>query len=147
MEKFFTTEGPIQPDIHYYVPMLEQFHSHEVTTLIDKRKYFLMHAPRQTGKTSSLFAYANFLNEQGKYKCLLPDKTIQKEVIESKILRGSLQKTLTEALPQTADYMDKSGVTNGSLLIFDRTAGKSRDEKIFIREEQVGDKRIRVYGM
>ena len=54
---------------------------------------------------------------------------------------------MAEALPQTADYMDKSGVTYGSLLIFDGSSGKSWDDKIFIREAQVGGKLVRVYGM
>ena len=80
-------------------------------------------------------------------KWKLPDKTIQKEVIELKILRGNLERTLAEALPQTADYMDKSGVSHGNLLIFDRTSGKSWDEKIFIRQETVNGKVIAVYGM
>ncbi|MEI6284924.1 MAG: AAA-like domain-containing protein [Bacillota bacterium] len=70
MERFFNAEGPIQPDIHYYVPMLERFHSHQITALIEQRKYFLMHAARQTGKTSCLLAYMRYLNAQGKYKCL-----------------------------------------------------------------------------
>ena len=80
-------------------------------------------------------------------KWKLPDMTIQKEVIELKILRGNMVRTLAEALPQTADYMDKSGVIHGSLLIFDRTPGKSWDEKVFIREETVNGKLITVYGM
>ena len=29
MGKFFTTEGPIKPEWHYYVPMLERFHAHK----------------------------------------------------------------------------------------------------------------------
>ena len=70
MERFFTTEGPIEPEWHYYVLMSERFEAHEVTALINQSKYFLMHAPRQTGKTSSLLAYMRYLNEQGKHHCV-----------------------------------------------------------------------------
>ncbi|MCP4106040.1 MAG: ATP-binding protein, partial [Desulfobacteraceae bacterium] len=38
--------------------------------LIDQKKYFILHAPRQTGKTSSLLALMEYLNSVGKYKCL-----------------------------------------------------------------------------
>ncbi|MGE5340121.1 MAG: AAA-like domain-containing protein [Candidatus Omnitrophota bacterium] len=38
--------------------------------LIDNQKYFVLHAPRQTGKTSYLLALMEYLNQQGKYKSL-----------------------------------------------------------------------------
>ena len=39
-------------------------------TLIDNWKYFILHAPRQTGKTSSLLALQDYINKEGHYKCL-----------------------------------------------------------------------------
>ncbi|MDR0896215.1 MAG: hypothetical protein LBN06_13135, partial [Prevotellaceae bacterium] len=65
--KFFNTAGPIQPDIHYCVDPLTRFNLPEIESLIDQRKYFILHAPRQTGKTSCLLALRNYLNRQGRY--------------------------------------------------------------------------------
>ena len=48
---------------------------------------------------------------------------------------------------QTRAYMDRCAATDGHLVIFDRTAGKSWDEKIFRREEHIGDTAITVWGM
>ena len=65
--KFFNTAGPIQPDIHYNVDPLKRIELDEIMDLIEQRKYFILHAPRQTGKTSCLLALRDYLNERGKY--------------------------------------------------------------------------------
>ena len=70
MERFFNTAGPIKPDMHYYVPMEERWDFEQVQGLIQQQKYFILHAPRQTGKTSSILALADFLNQQGDYEAV-----------------------------------------------------------------------------
>ena len=65
--KFFNTAGPIQSDIHYNVNPLHRINLDELEQLILQRKYFILHAPRQTGKTSCLLALRDYLNEQGDY--------------------------------------------------------------------------------
>ena len=65
--KFFNTAGPIQPDIHYNVDPLKRIDLDEILGLIHQRKYFILHAPRQTGKTSCLLALRDYLNTQGDY--------------------------------------------------------------------------------
>ena len=67
-------------------------------------------------------------------------------VIECKILRGSLDKTLEQGLPQTAGYMDRCAAAAGHLVIFDRRT-KSWEEKEFRRSEEFEGKRIEVWGM
>ena len=67
IEKFFNTEGPIKQDMHYCVDPLHRWDLGEVLTLIQQQKYFVLHAPRQTGKTSSLHALRDYLNEKGEY--------------------------------------------------------------------------------
>ena len=76
-----------------------------------------------------------------------PDQAVQKAVIECKLLHKSLEQTVHEGLNQTHAYMDRCAATEGHLVIFDRTAGKSWDEKIFRREEDIGDTKITVWGM
>ncbi|MEM7589164.1 MAG: AAA-like domain-containing protein, partial [Myxococcota bacterium] len=68
--RFFNTAGPIDRAEHYCLDPLKRWDLREVLTLIDQKKYFLVHAPRQTGKTTCLHALAHYLNQQGKLRCL-----------------------------------------------------------------------------
>lgn len=54
--------------IHYCVPPLERLDLPNVLTVIDQQKYFILHAPRQTGKTSCLLALMAHLNEGWRYR-------------------------------------------------------------------------------
>lgn len=67
LPKFFNTAGPIQPDIHYNVDPLSRIDLEEIEQLIYQRKYFVLHAPRQTGKTSCLLALRDYLNARGEF--------------------------------------------------------------------------------
>ncbi|MBK5967758.1 MULTISPECIES: AAA family ATPase [Thiorhodovibrio] len=68
--RFFNTEGPNQSDRHYSLPPLSRWDLESILGLIDQEKYFLLHAPRQTGKTSCLLALAEHLNQAGRYRAL-----------------------------------------------------------------------------
>ena len=65
--RFFTTEGPVNCQDHYCLPPLARFDLEDVMALIAQKKYFLLHAPRQTGKTTCLLALAIHLNQTGNY--------------------------------------------------------------------------------
>ena len=65
----FNTAGPILPDEHYHIPPLERFDLDGVLRLVDDKQYFVVHAPRQTGKTTALIALRDLLNERG-YRCI-----------------------------------------------------------------------------
>ena len=70
--RFFNTTGPIKPDDHYCIPPLQRLDLPKVLTLIRQKKYFVLHAPRQTGKTSALLALRDLLNggAEGSYRCV-----------------------------------------------------------------------------
>ena len=68
--RFFNTEGPVRPDRHYSLPPLSRWDLYEVLGLIDQEKYFLLHAPRQTGKTSCLLALMDHLHREGRYRAM-----------------------------------------------------------------------------
>ena len=68
--RFFTTAGPIIPQDHYHVPPLQRLDRDAVLRLIQEKRYFVLHAPRQTGKTSALLALTDELNASGAYRCL-----------------------------------------------------------------------------
>ncbi len=69
-ERFFNTTGPVVPAKHYSIPPLERFDLDEVLRLIRDERYFVLHAPRQTGKTSALLALRDLLNEGGEHRCV-----------------------------------------------------------------------------
>ncbi len=68
--RFFNTAGPVNSEKHYKISPLERFDLNEILSLIDQGKYFVLHAPRQTGKTSCLLALTEHINRTGDYKAL-----------------------------------------------------------------------------
>jgi len=68
--RFFNTEGPVRPEDHYCLPPLQRWNLDDILGLIDQKKYFLLHAPRQTGKTSCLLALVDHLNGEGRYQAV-----------------------------------------------------------------------------
>ena len=69
-------------------------------------------------------------------------------VIECKVLRSSLERTVREGVEQTARYMDRCAAQSGHLVVFDRTEGKRWEDKIFRREERSREQTsVIVWGM
>ncbi|HET6383648.1 MAG TPA: AAA family ATPase, partial [Armatimonadota bacterium] len=68
--RFFNTTGPVNPEDHYCLPPLERWDLEEVLSLIEQKRYFVLHAPRQTGKTSGLLALSEYLNQRGEFRAL-----------------------------------------------------------------------------
>jgi hypothetical protein len=68
--RFFNTEGPNRAEDHYTLPPLSRWDLDEILMLIEQKKYFLLHAPRQTGKTTCLLALMERLNGDGGYRAL-----------------------------------------------------------------------------
>jgi len=68
--KTFTTAGPVKPSKHYNIPPLWRWDMDEIRRLIAEERYFVLHAPRQTGKTSCLLALMEQLNAQKDYRAL-----------------------------------------------------------------------------
>ncbi len=68
--RFFNTTGPVVAEDHYCIPPLKRLDLTEVRQLIRDKRYFVLHAPRQTGKTSALLALRDLLNAEGNYRCV-----------------------------------------------------------------------------
>ena len=70
--RFFNTAGPVVARHHYCIPPLGRMNLDYILSLIRTEKYFILHAPRQTGKTSALKALQDRLNSgaEGNYRCL-----------------------------------------------------------------------------
>ena len=68
--RFFNTAGPVNCEKHYCLSPLERINLPDILNLIAQEKYFVLHAPRQTGKTSALLALMEHLNRAGQYRAL-----------------------------------------------------------------------------
>jgi len=68
MQKIFNIAGPCIPGKHYMLPALER--NAHLKSLIDNEQYFVIHAARQTGKTTLLNSLEQELNERGQFIAL-----------------------------------------------------------------------------
>lgn len=69
MPRFFNTAGPCDPQDHYMLPPERRLP--EVRRLIAEKAYFVVHAPRQSGKTTSFRHLARALTAEGDYAAVL----------------------------------------------------------------------------
>lgn len=68
--RMFNTAGPSVEGLHYMVDPLARLDLPEIEALIAGQRYFVLHAPRQTGKTTSLLALMAHLNARGTTRAL-----------------------------------------------------------------------------
>lgn len=66
--RFFNTAGPCDPKKHYMLPPERRLPG--VRDLIDREFYFVIHAPRQSGKTTCFEELARGLTAEGRYTAL-----------------------------------------------------------------------------
>lgn len=67
--RFFNTAGPCDPQDHYMLSPTERLP--DARRLIDQKGYFVIHAPRQMGKTTAMLALARELTAAGRYVSVL----------------------------------------------------------------------------
>jgi hypothetical protein len=65
--KTFNTAGACVPSKHYMLPVLSRI---DVSEMLAGNYYFIIQAPRQSGKTTFLEALAGKINEEGSYYAL-----------------------------------------------------------------------------
>lgn len=104
MARRFNTAGPNRPELHYTLdpearlPMLRR--------LIENQEYFVLHAPRQTGKTTTLDTIACRLTEEGLYTALSfsieRSRPFKHDVAAAnRAVVDALQSTADSVLPET----------------------------------------------
>jgi type II secretory pathway predicted ATPase ExeA len=102
MTRWFNIAGPCNDDIHYMLsptirlPDLEE--------LIQQRSYFVLHAPRQTGKTTAMLSLAQQLTATGNYAAVMVSVEVgsafnhDPSAAELAIL-GTWRNTIEDSLP------------------------------------------------
>jgi hypothetical protein len=63
--KIFNTAGTCVPSEHYMLPVLPRIP--EIQSMFEGKFYFIIHAPRQSGKTTLLNALTDKINNEGRY--------------------------------------------------------------------------------
>ncbi len=65
IDPFFNTTGPCNPEMHYMLPPKDRLVGAKLERYISHQLYWVMHAPRQTGKTTFLQSWMKEINESG----------------------------------------------------------------------------------
>ncbi|MDF5732681.1 MAG: ATP-binding protein [Rhizonema sp. PD38] len=103
MSRWFNIAGPCQEDIHYMLSPTDRLP--DLEELIQQRSYFVVHAPRQTGKTTAMLALAKKLTESGRYAAVMVSAEVGSAfnndvgVAELAII-GTWRDTIADLLPK-----------------------------------------------
>ena len=97
MDRFFNTTGPCDPARHFMLPPVGRLP--DLQPFIDRQQYFVLHAPRQTGKTTAMRAFAEALRARGVAACwatLEASQGIDETAVAEPLWIAALQDGATE---------------------------------------------------
>ena len=129
--RHFNIAGPNRPEKHYTLPALARLP--HVMQLVQDEAWFVLHAPRQTGKTTAIRALAQELTASGSHAAVWATceagepyrhdpAVVERLVCESITTNASLDlpmDPLPSGLVQLDGYLSRLGLTTGTLLLFD----------------------------
>ncbi len=133
MKKFFNIAGPCHPNKHYMLPTQERCQG--LLELIEQEQYFVIHAARQTGKTTLLLELAKQLNESGDYYALYCSLETVQGIVDAekgipaiiKVIKNrvTFHKTLRRyPFAEKVDYLDFNIALMGTLTYFSEALDK-----------------------
>ena len=89
MSRFFNTTGPCNPEKHYILPPEARLVRAQLDRYISDELYWVLHAPRQSGKTTFLQSWMRTLNASGQVlACYVSVETGQGIADEEKAIPG-----------------------------------------------------------
>ena len=159
----FNTAGPCIPGRHYMLPALDRLP--EVRRLVEDEDYFVVHAPRQTGKTTArnaliaphlmLMAFLQrVLNGGGRIVremalgsrrlALCVEYRGRRYVVEVKTSKNFEGE---KSYSQFAGYLESLRLAEGWMTVFDTDSGKPWDEKLYLRDVVCDGKTIHLVGL
>ena len=145
----FNTAGPVRPRLHYCVPPLDRLNAAELPHLVLAERYFVLHAPRQTGKTSALLALRDLLNggTEGEYRCAYINvesaQTAREDVGRAMKaialqIAGEAEDTLNDvATAAAALRFDEAGSPDGALWALLRTWSKAAETPLVLLIDEI----------
>ena len=91
--RFFNTTGPVVAADHYCIPPLARLDLDDLLRLVRDKRYFVLHAPRQTGKTSALLALRD------RHRCVYVDVEVAQTAREDvgRAMRAVLGRLASQA--------------------------------------------------
>ncbi len=101
--RFFNTAGPVNPADHYSLDPLRRIELDALLPLIEQKKYFVLHAPRQTGKTTCLLALREYLNAGDRYRCVYVNVEIAQSARED--VAAAMRAIMGQCLRQSAPVL------------------------------------------
>jgi hypothetical protein len=99
--KVFNTVGPCIPEAHYMLPVLPRIP--DIDDMIADKFYFLIHAPRQSGKTTYLQFLTNKINSEGQFYAIYCSLMSVRGI-------NNRNEAITTVLAQINEAMDSSEV-------------------------------------
>jgi hypothetical protein len=128
-KRFFNVAGPCVPGDHYMLDPLRGMGA-ELMNLIDAKQYFVLHAARQSGKTTLLKQLTRDINAGGEYHALYCSLEAMQEWTEPERGIPAIVKRLASAFRESgmpdgfaagADYGDAANVLRDSLVAYCRS--------------------------
>ncbi|MDR1897883.1 MAG: hypothetical protein LBR10_13945, partial [Prevotellaceae bacterium] len=124
--RYFNVSGPCNKAEHYMIESSTRLQG--VEQLIDMEQYFVIHAARQSGKTTYLNDLVQRLNAEGKYYTLYCSLENMQEIIDPEkgipeIVRKLKKMLRFSSIPhgadfaKEADYENFTGVLNTELTL------------------------------
>ena len=160
MMRRFNTEGPVVKRRHYCIPPLKRVDLKSILHLIRDERYFVLHAPRQTGKTSVLLALQDLLNDGsvGSYRCVYvnvePGQAFREDILEAmrsimSALASKSMSVLEDSFVEEVgfDILDRHGPGGGLVEVLRRWARTDPQPLVLLIDEidaLVGDSLIAV---
>jgi len=131
-QKYFNIAGPCNSSKHYMLDPLRNI-GQELMDLIEREDYFVLHAARQSGKTTLLWELADKINAEGKRYALYcsleglqaftePEKGIPE--IATNIVDCIKSQGLPLGFAKNADYSSISNMLNSSFVDYCRSLDK-----------------------
>ncbi|MDL1984455.1 MAG: ATP-binding protein [Deltaproteobacteria bacterium] len=117
--RFFNTAGPVNSKNHYCLSPLNRFDLEEILSLINQEKYFVLHAPRQTGKTTCLLALMEHLNASGQYRCLYFN--VESAQVAREDVRQGMRTILDEMASSAIDFLDDNFLESHWLQVLEKS--------------------------
>jgi transcription termination factor Rho len=111
---YFNVAGPCNPGEHYMIDPLRGI-GDELMDLIDRNQYFVIHAARQSGKTTLLKELARKINAEKKYYALYCSLEVMQELADP-------EKGMPEIVGKIESCLKKQGLPEG----FAKNANYSR---------------------